>query len=190
MVSTDWRTPESSCDSTHYRRRDGRWGWHAGRMNATQLKDRQTISETVDEFADALAVAFLRLHRAAAIAHHLSGADAVYRDRPGWDLSLAIHEATVEVDSISRDQELASRSEFWADPIASTAVATADTNASLPADADTAHELLVDHLRAALLALFTADELAFTGDPDGDELSFVAAALYAVCDALGAATTL
>lgn len=159
-------------------------------MNATQLEDRQTISETVDEFADALAIAFLRLHRAAAIANHLTVTDAIYRDRPGWDLSLAIHEATVEVDSIARDQELASRSEFWADPITSTAVATADTNTSLPADADTAHELLVDHLRAALFALFNADELAFTGDPDSDELSFVAAALHAVCDALGTATTL
>ncbi len=164
--------------------------WQAGLMNATQLEDRQTLSETVDEFADALAIAFLRLHRAAAIANHLTGTDAIYRDRPGWDLSLAIHEATVEVDSIARDQELALRSEFWADPIASTAVATADTAASLPADADTAHELLVDHLRGALFALFNADELAFTGDPDGDELSFVAAALHAVCDALGTATTL
>lgn len=159
-------------------------------MNATQLDDRHTISETTDELADALAIAFLRLHRAAAIANHLSVADAIYRNRPGWDLSLAIHEATVEVDSIARDQELASRSEFWADPIKSTAVATADTHASLPMDGDTAHELLVDHLRAALFALFSADEAAFDGDSDSDELSFVGAALHAVCDALCTATTL
>lgn len=159
-------------------------------MNAAQLEDRQTIGETIDDLGDALAIAFLRLHRAAAIANHLTGTDAIYRDRPGWDLSLAIHEATVEVDTIAQDQNLASRSEFWADPITSTAVATANTHASLPADADSAHELLVDHLRAALFALFNADELAFTGDPDSDELSFVGAALHAVCDALGTATTL
>ncbi len=159
-------------------------------MNAAQLDDRQTISETTDELADALAIAFLRLHRAAAIASHLSGTDAIYRDRPGWDLSLAIHEATVEVDSIARDQELASRSEFWADPITSTTVATADTYAALPMDSDTAHELLVDHLRAALFALFSADEIAFDGDSDSDELSFVGAALHAVCGALCTATTL
>ena len=159
-------------------------------MNAAQLDDRDTISETTDELADALAIAFLRLHRAAAIANHLSGTDATYRDRPGWDLSLAIHEASVEVDSIARDRELASRSEFWADPITSAAVATADTHASLPTDVDIAQELLLDHLRAALFALFSADEVAFDGDSDSDELSFVGAALHAVCDALCTATTL
>lgn len=161
-------------------------------MNVAQLDDREIISEITDDegFADALAIAFLRLHRAAAIANHLSGSDAIYRDRPGWDLSLAIHEATVEVDSIARDHDLSARSEFWADSMTSTAVATADTHGSLPADADTAHELLVNHLRAALFALFNADDLAFTGDPDSDDLSFVAAALHAVCDALNTATTL
>jgi len=158
-------------------------------MNAAQLEDRLN-NEIADELADALAVAFLRLHRAATIVNHLSVTDPIYRDRPGWDLSLAIHEATVEIDSMARDQELADRYEFWAEPATSTAVAAADTHATVPADARTAHDLLVDHLRAALFALLNADELAYTGDADSDEWSFVAPALHAVCDALSAATSL
>ncbi len=148
-------------------------------MNAAQLADRD--QDTMDGIADTLAVAYLRLHRAAAIAQHLAVTDPLYRDRPGWDLSLAIQDAITAIDHSARTQELAARHEFWAHPLPSAAVAAANTHATLPATVDVAAERLLNHLGAALNALIDAEQ--HTSDAGIDD------ALHAVCTALRTATT-
>ena len=180
-VSTDWWTRESPCESASYAVRYHSPDWQTGRMATVQLADRD--AETVNDIADWLAIAYLRLHRAAAIAQHLAVTDPDYRDRPGWDLALAIHEAITAIDHIARVQDLAARNGFWAQPLGPAAVASANAHATMPSAATVAAGRLLAHLGAAFDALLGAGQETSCPDTDLDE------ALYAVCNALRAAIT-
>lgn len=150
-------------------------------MNAAHVADR--APDTIDDIADWLTIAYLRLHRAAAVAQYLAVIDPTYRHRPGCDLALAIHETISAIDHSVHVRELAVSNGFWVEPLGPAAVAAANAHATLPSSAADAADRLLDHLGAAFGALLNAADHASDTDTDIDD------ALHAVCNALRTATT-
>lgn len=149
-------------------------------MNAAaNVADRGT--EALDEVADGLAIAYLRLARAAAINQHLAAIDSDYQGQASWDVALAVHEAITDIEDTARIHDLAERHDFWKEPEAAATVAAANVYATSPQLSDIAADQLMDHLGAALEVLLNVS-LHTSDDKIGD-------ALRAVCTALEALVT-
>jgi hypothetical protein len=128
------------------------------------------------EVADGLAIAYLRLARAAAMNQHLAIIDSDYQGQASWDVALSVHEAVADIEDAARAHELAADHEFWLFPQRAAAVAAANAYATAPQTSDAVARQLMDHLGAALevvvnISLHTDDEK-------------MADALRAVCGAL------
>lgn len=146
-------------------------------MTAADLLVRDDLG-VLDEMSDRLAVAFLRLHRAAAVDQFLVESESNYQ---GGAVAVAVHEAIAAIDAAVEAHDLADGQVFWAQPAYAAGVATANTLASLPVTEDAA-ELMIDHLGGSLDSLLGAK--LHTEDNNVD------AAISAVCRALTAAVEL
>jgi hypothetical protein len=145
-------------------------------MTAAHMTNPNTGS--LHEVADGLAIAYLRLARAAALNEHLAIVDTDYQGQASWDVALSVQEAVSDLEEAARVHDLAADHDFWVCPQRSAAVAAANAHATAPQSAADAGRQLMDHLGAALevvvnISLHTDDQK-------------MSDALRAVCGALEA----
>lgn len=120
--------------------------------------------EGIDEVAEGLSIAYLRLARASAANQHLGSADLSYLARHSQDVAVAVHEAMSNIEDVARVNNLADRHQSWRQAAGAAAVAAADVHvASFAVSATDTADLLLNHLGAALevllnVSLHTSDE--------------------------------
>jgi hypothetical protein len=145
-------------------------------MTAAHITDPELGN--LNEVADGLAIAYLRLARAAAVNQHLAILDTEYQGQASWDVALAVHEAVADIEDAARMHDLAATHEFWEHPQQAATVASANAYATLPRTVAATAGQLMDHLGAALEVVVN-----ISLHTDDDKMSD---ALRAVCGALEA----
>lgn len=118
----------------------------------------------MDDVADGLSIAYLRLARASAANQHLGMADLSYLAQHSQDVALAVHEAMSDIEDVARVNSFAARHQTWQHASGAAAIAAADVHvASFAVSATDTADLLLQHLGAALevllnVSLHTSDK--------------------------------